>query len=37
MTRPTTRETAHEITVRAPAERLYGLIADVGGWPAIFP
>ncbi|MFF5639238.1 aromatase/cyclase [Streptomyces sp. NPDC012825] len=37
MTQPATRETAHEITVRATAERLYELIADVGGWPAIFP
>ncbi|MCX5393908.1 aromatase/cyclase [Streptomyces sp. NPDC006482] len=37
MTQHTTRETAHEITVHATADRLYALVADVGGWPAIFP
>ncbi|TNY36148.1 aromatase/cyclase [Thermomonospora catenispora] len=31
------RETEHRIDVDAPAERVYALIADVGGWPEIFP
>ncbi|HET7017412.1 MAG TPA: FAD-dependent monooxygenase [Streptosporangiaceae bacterium] len=35
--RPPVRETEHEITVDAPAERVYALIADVTGWPQTFP
>jgi aromatase len=31
------RETAHEIDVAAPAERVYALVADVGKWAEIFP
>jgi len=31
------RETEHEITVSAPAERVYALIADVTQWPETFP
>lgn len=31
------RETEHEITVAAPAESVYRLIADVTSWPRIFP
>lgn len=37
MTPHTSRATSHEITVLATAERLYGLIAEVGNWPSIFP
>ncbi|WP_075737221.1 aromatase/cyclase [Streptomyces acidiscabies] len=33
----TTREVEHEITVAAPAEAVYRLIADVENWPRIFP
>ncbi|QKW24989.1 SRPBCC family protein [Streptomyces seoulensis] len=33
----TTREVEHEITVSAPAEAVYRLIAEVGNWPRIFP
>ncbi|WP_149179183.1 aromatase/cyclase [Streptomyces sp. TRM49041] len=31
------REVAHEITVDAPAETVYRLIAEVENWPRIFP
>ncbi|MGD3110234.1 aromatase/cyclase [Streptomyces sp. YGL11-2] len=31
------REVAHEITVEAPAEDVYRLIAEVENWPRIFP
>lgn len=31
------REMEHEITVNAPAETVYRLIADVENWPRIFP
>jgi aromatase len=31
------RETEHEITVSAPAEHVYRLIAEVENWPRIFP
>jgi aromatase len=31
------RETEHKVNVGAPAERVYALIADVGGWPETFP
>jgi len=31
------RETEHEITVKAPAEQVYALLADVGKWPEMFP
>lgn len=38
MTDTTTgREVEHEITVDAPANTIYRLIADVGNWPRIFP
>jgi bifunctional hydroxylase/dehydrase len=30
-------ETEHEITVSAPADRVYALIADVSRWPETFP
>ncbi|MFM9608352.1 aromatase/cyclase [Streptomyces niveiscabiei] len=33
----TTREVEHEITVAAPAEAVYRLIAEVENWPRIFP
>ncbi|MEU5884562.1 aromatase/cyclase [Spirillospora sp. NPDC047279] len=32
-----TYETEHEITVSAPAETIFALIADVGAWPRLFP
>ncbi|MEV7009985.1 aromatase/cyclase [Streptosporangium sp. NPDC051022] len=32
-----TRETEHRIKVRAPAEKIYELIADVTAWPRAFP
>lgn len=32
-----TRHAEHGLRVLAPADRLYGLIADVGQWPRIFP
>lgn len=31
------RETIHEIDIDAQADRVYGMIADVGGWPQTFP
>jgi aromatase len=34
---PTTRSVEHEMTVLAPAEEVYQLIADVTNWPRIFP
>lgn len=34
---PTTKTVEHGITVSAPAETVYGLIADVTAWPQIFP
>ncbi|WP_279436306.1 aromatase/cyclase [Actinomadura sp. 7K534] len=37
MTTSTMRETEHEIKIDAPAGKVYGLIADVGRWPEIFP
>ncbi|MET8170374.1 aromatase/cyclase [Streptomyces sp. NPDC005329] len=33
----TTREVEHEITVSAPAQAVYRLIAEVRNWPRIFP
>ncbi|MEJ8669578.1 aromatase/cyclase [Streptomyces sp. NBC_01614] len=36
-TEETTREVAHEITVSAPADAVYRLIAEVENWPRIFP
>jgi aromatase len=33
---PTTRTVEHQITVAAPPDRLYQLIADVENWPLIF-
>ncbi|MFE9255386.1 aromatase/cyclase [Streptomyces sp. NPDC006879] len=33
----TTREVEHEITVAAPAEAVYRLLAEVTNWPRIFP
>jgi aromatase len=33
----TMREVEHEITVNAPAESIYQLLADVTNWPRIFP
>ncbi|CAL9564307.1 aromatase/cyclase [Streptomyces sp. enrichment culture] len=37
MTANGTRETAHDITVDAPAGDVYRLIAEVENWPRIFP
>ncbi|MFJ5830010.1 aromatase/cyclase [Streptomyces sp. NPDC093089] len=37
MTENAVRETEHEITVSAPAELVYALIADVTRWPETFP
>ncbi|WP_335937265.1 aromatase/cyclase [Streptomyces sp. PTD5-9] len=31
------REVEHEITVRAPAEEVYRLLAEVANWPRLFP
>lgn len=36
-TEHTLREVEHEITVAAPAEEVYRLLADVENWPRIFP
>ncbi|MFI6736347.1 aromatase/cyclase [Nonomuraea sp. NPDC050451] len=33
----TTHHAVHEITVAAPASRVYELVADVAAWPAVFP
>lgn len=33
----TTREVEHEITIGAPADACYRLLADVANWPRIFP
>ncbi|MFE9769594.1 aromatase/cyclase, partial [Streptomyces sp. NPDC005808] len=33
----TTREVEHEITIAAPAQAVYRLLADVTNWPRIFP
>ncbi|GCB46913.1 aromatase/cyclase [Streptomyces sp. NL15-2K] len=37
MTQPGTREVEHTVTVAAPAETVYRLLAEVGNWPRIFP
>jgi aromatase len=37
MTEQPHREVEHEIAVRAPADEVYRLIADVANWPQIFP
>lgn len=37
MQQPGAREVKHEITVSAPADAVYQLIADVENWPRIFP
>lgn len=37
MTTSAVRDTEHEISIGAPAEQVYTLIADVGRWPEIFP
>jgi aromatase len=37
MSRTASREVEHEVDVEAPAEAVYGLIADVGNWPRVFP
>lgn len=34
---PATHQAEHEVTVAAPATAVYGLIADVGNWPRMFP
>lgn len=31
------KEVEHRITVRAPADEVYRLVADVTGWPTVFP
>ncbi|UNO43009.1 SRPBCC family protein [Streptomyces sp. MST-110588] len=36
MAQPVTHRTEHTLTVRAPARTLYGLVADVTLWPAVF-
>ncbi|MEU8592081.1 aromatase/cyclase, partial [Streptomyces sp. NPDC048664] len=33
----TTREVEHEITIAAPAQAVYRLLAEVDNWPRIFP
>ncbi|MGH3720763.1 MAG: aromatase/cyclase [Pseudonocardiaceae bacterium] len=37
MSQPGIREVEHEIKVRAPAEAVYRIIAEVENWPQIFP
>lgn len=37
MAEPRIHRTEHRITVRAPAEQVYELIADVTAWPRVFP
>ena len=37
MTTKTIRNVEHDITIEAPADRVYELIADVGKWAEIFP
>ncbi|TDC54725.1 cyclase [Actinomadura sp. KC345] len=37
MSQPESHEAEHQITVQAPARRLYELVADVAEWPRIFP
>ncbi|MFB4424425.1 aromatase/cyclase [Streptomyces sp. QL37] len=37
MTEQEAREVEHEITVRAPAEDVYRLLAEVENWPRLFP
>ncbi|WP_171168712.1 aromatase/cyclase [Streptomyces sp. I05A-00742] len=37
MADPQTRRTTHRIEVAAPAEAVYGLVADVESWPRVFP
>ncbi|GAA3772619.1 aromatase/cyclase [Streptomyces phyllanthi] len=37
MPSPRTREVEHDITVSAPADAVYRLLADVAHWPRIFP
>jgi aromatase len=37
VTTKTMRETQHEVSVDAPADQVYALIADVGKWPEVFP
>lgn len=37
MAHPRLREVEHEITVEAPADAVYRLIAEVENWPRIFP
>lgn len=37
MSEPATRQVEHTITVAAPAQAVYALIAEVGNWPRIFP
>ncbi|WP_069814237.1 aromatase/cyclase [Streptomyces sp. TP-A0874] len=37
MTEQGLREVEHEITVRAPADAVYRLIAEVENWPRVFP
>jgi aromatase len=34
---PATHQAEHDVTVAAPATAIYGLIADVGNWPRMFP
>ncbi|MFF3019892.1 aromatase/cyclase [Streptomyces sp. NPDC057939] len=37
MSQPSLREVEHEITISAPADAVYRLIAEVRNWPRIFP
>ncbi|GAA1834465.1 SRPBCC family protein [Luedemannella flava] len=37
MSQSTPREVEHDITIAAPAEAVYRLIAEVGNWPQVFP
>lgn len=37
MSESASREVEHEITIKAPANTVYGLIEDVTNWPHVFP
>ncbi|MEU3090287.1 aromatase/cyclase [Streptomyces massasporeus] len=37
MSASTSREVEHEITIKAPASTVYGLVEDIASWPRVFP